>query len=259
MKLEDAITRARKIVVKIGSNSLTTGQGTFDVASIKRYAEQISSLIVQGKQIVLVSSGAVTAGASVTNNWVRKRDITYRQALSSIGQVELFNQWRQAFAANNKLIAQLLLTKEDFQDSRRNLNVRNTLFTLLDEGVVPIINENDTVTYDEIAIGDNDNLSAESAILWNADLLILLSDVDGIYTADPKANPDAEHIEVVQDIDELPSRITIGTTNEFGTGGIQTKLEAAAKTVRYGIEVALCKELGGKSTIFTTEIGRGKE
>jgi glutamate 5-kinase len=149
------------------------------------------------------------------------------------------HQWRKAFAMENLHIGQLLLTKDDFENEHRSLNIRNTLFTLVDEGVVPIINENDSVSFDEIKIGDNDNLSALTAILWSADLLILFTDENGIYTDNPKTNKEAKLIEVVNSIPELRNSIKIGETNAFGTGGIETKIQAAEKVCSYGIPMIL--------------------
>ena len=158
------------------------------------------------------------------------------------------SQWRKAFAENGIHIGQLLLTKEDFENNNRSLNIRNTLFTLVDEGVVPIINENDSVSTDEFSIGDNDNLSALTSILWSADMLILFSDIDGIYTDNPKTNKNAKLIEVVEDIPALRKSITIGETNAFGTGGIETKIQAAEKTTVYGIPLVLAN--GSKENVL---------
>ena len=149
------------------------------------------------------------------------------------------DKWRAAFGANGFHIGQLLLTKEDFEDEHRTLHMRNTLFTLVDESVVPIINENDSVSFDEIRIGDNDNLSALTAILWSADLLILYSDIDGVFTDNPKSHPEAKLVSTVRDIKELRSKIKIGETNAFGTGGIETKLQAAEKVTSFGIPMIL--------------------
>ncbi|MCR4715139.1 MAG: glutamate 5-kinase [Treponemataceae bacterium] len=239
MTVTETLSDARKIVIKIGSNTLAKADGTINIDFMKSFAEQCAALIKQGKQIVLVSSGAQVAGVSTIDRWSRKRDIHYRQALCSIGQVELMDKWRCSFADFGIHIGQLLLTKEDFEDDHRTLNMRNTLFTLVDEGVVPIINENDSVAFDEIRIGDNDNLSALTAILWNADVLVLFSDIDGVYTKNPKDNPDAKRIDVVDDIKKLYSEISIGSTNAFGTGGMGTKLEAAERVVAYGIPMIL--------------------
>jgi glutamate 5-kinase len=154
------------------------------------------------------------------------------------------HQWRKAFQQQGLHIGQLLLTKDDFENEHRSLNIRNTLFTLVDEGVVPIINENDSVSFDEIKIGDNDNLSALTAILWSADMLILFSDIDGVYSDNPKTNPNAKLIETVDNISDLRKSIKIGETNAFGTGGIETKIQAAEKVTEYGIEMLLSN--GGK-------------
>lgn len=243
--IQSTIQSARKIVIKIGSNTLAKEDGTINLDFMKDFARQCSDLMKAGKQIVLVSSGAQVAGVSTLDRWSRKKDIHYRQALCAIGQVELMDRWRQAFADFDLHIGQLLLTKEDFADDHRTLNMRNTLFTLVDEGVIPIINENDSVTFDEIRIGDNDNLSALTAVLWNADLLVLFSDIDGVFTDNPKKNPDAQLIEQVTNISELRTQIIIGETNSFGSGGMETKLEAAERTTSYGIPMILAN--GGKS------------
>jgi len=237
--ISKVIAESRKIVIKVGSNTLALADGTINRAFMADFAEQCADLVAAGKQVVLVSSGAQVAGVSTLDRWARKKDIHYRQALCAIGQVELMQNWREAFAARQLHIGQLLLTREDFNDDQRTLNMRNTIFTLVDEGVVPIINENDSVSYEEIRIGDNDNLSALTAILWSADLLILFSDIDGVYDKNPKGHADAAHIERVADVSELRAGITIGEANSFGTGGIATKLEAAEKVTAYGIPMLL--------------------
>jgi glutamate 5-kinase len=237
--IKKLIADSRKIVIKIGSNTLAKADGTINPAFMKDFAGQVAALMKAGKQVVIVSSGAQVAGVSTLDRWARKKDIHYRQALCAIGQVELMDNWRSAFAASSVHIGQLLLTKEDFLDDHRTLNMRNTIFTLVDESVVPIINENDSVSYDEIKIGDNDNLSALTAILWSADLLILLSDIDGVYDRNPKEFKDAKLIAEVPDIAALRGEITIGSTNGFGTGGMETKLEAAEKVTSYGIPMLL--------------------
>lgn len=262
--INDSLKKARKIVIKIGSNTLAKADGTQNTQFMEEFAQQCAELIKQGKQIILVSSGAQVAGVSTTKEWARKKDVHYRQALCAIGQVELMHQWRKAFQKQDLHIGQLLLTKDDFENEHRSLNIRNTLFTLVDEGVVPIINENDSVSFDEIKIGDNDNLSALTAILWSADLLILFSDIDGVYSDNPKTNPDASLIETVESIPELRKSIKIGETNAFGTGGMETKIQAAEKVTGYGIEMLLANgghqkaltgllEENSKGTLFSAE------
>ena len=246
--IADTFKSARKIVIKIGSNTLAKADGTQNTDFMKSFALQCKKLIDQGKQIVVVSSGAQVSGVSTLKEWARKKDVHFRQALCAIGQVELMAQWRKAFAEQNLHIGQLLFTKDDFENEHRSLNIRNTLFTLADEGVIPIINENDSVSIDEFQIGDNDNLSALTAILWSADLLILFSDIDGIYTDNPKTNKNATLIENVENIEDLRKSITIGSTNAFGTGGIETKIQAAEKTTVYGIPMLLAN--GSKENIL---------
>jgi glutamate 5-kinase len=238
------IAGARKIVFKFGSNTLADKKGKIDPFFLEEFAEQAAALIKEGKQIVIVSSGAQVAGLSTMDKWARKKDIHYRQALCAVGQVKLMGAWGQAFAKQDLHIAQILLTQDDFGDQIRTLNMRNTLFTLVDEGIIPIINENDTVSVEEIKIGDNDTLAAQSAILWSADLLVLFSDIDGLYDKNPKEHPDAELVPEVRDIAAVKRNIIIGSTNSFGTGGIATKLFAAERATGYGIPTILAH--GGK-------------
>ena len=233
------IIDARKITIKIGSNTLAGKDGKINSAFLAEFAEQTAALVRNGKQIVIVSSGAQVAGLSTMDKWARKKDIHYRQALCAVGQVELMDAWRRSFNHHNLHIAQILLTREDFNDPNRTLNMRNTLFTLVDEGVITIINENDTVSVEEIKIGDNDTLAARSAILWSADLLILLSDIDGLYDKNPKEHTDAKLLEEVRDIESVRKSISIGAANDFGTGGIATKLDAAELALSYGISAIL--------------------
>lgn len=248
MTIQETICNSRKIVIKIGSNTLAKTDGTQNTDFMSNFANQCKHLVDMGKQIVVVSSGAQVSGVSTLKEWPRKKDVHFRQALCAIGQVELMAQWRKAFLEQGLHVGQLLLTKEDFENDHRSLNIRNTLFTLSDEKVIPIINENDSVSTDEFSIGDNDNLSALTAILWSADLLILFSDIDGIYTDNPKTNPDAKFIQEVKNIGDLRKNIKIGATNAFGTGGIETKIQAAEKTTVYGIPVLLAN--GGKENII---------
>lgn len=247
--IKQTIENARKIVIKIGSNTLAKADGTINTDFLQNLSASCAELIKKGKQIVIVSSGAQVGGLSTISGWARRKDIHYRQALCAIGQVELIDKWRESFNAHDIHIGQLLLTKDDFENDHRSLNIRNTLFTLVDEGVVPVINENDSVSIEEFSIGDNDNLSALTAILWSADLLILFSDIDGVYTDNPKTNKDAKIIETVTSIEDLRKQITIGSTNSFGTGGIETKLQAAQKASSFGIPTILAN--GGKKDIIT--------
>jgi glutamate 5-kinase len=242
------IADARKIVFKFGSNTLADKDGRINPVFLEEFAGQAAALIKTGKQIVIVSSGAQVAGLSTMDKWARKRDLHYRQALCAVGQVELMGAWKRALGNHGIHIAQILLTGDDFNDSIRTLNMRNTLITMVDEGIIPIINENDTVSVEEIKIGDNDTLAARSAILWSADLLVLFSDIDGLYSSNPKEHPDAELIGEVRDIEAVKKTITIGSANSFGTGGIATKLKAAALVIPYGIPTIIAN--GGRPRVL---------
>lgn len=255
-KLSQIIGSSRKIVIKIGSNVLSTDTGTVNNQLLHNIVEQACELMKLGKQVIIVSSGAGICGVGAINKWERRGDINYKQALCAIGQVELMMAYKEYFADFDVHVAQMLLTREDFNDPTRTLNIRNTLFTLVDEGVVPIINENDSVSVEEIKIGDNDTLSALAANLWNADLLVLLSDIDGLYDKDPKSNGDARLIEEIHGVDRLLEEIDVRGTSSFGTGGIVTKIEAARKVNSYGIPMIL---LNGKKMNILLDGMREKE
>lgn len=233
------ISESRKIVIKLGSNTISDETGKVNRDIMKAITGQVMELIKQGKRVVLVSSGAGSCGVAAINKWSRKSDINYKQALCAIGQVELMNAYKELFGEYGVHVAQLLLTKEDFLDHHRELNIRNAMFTLIDEGVVPIINENDSVSVDEIKIGDNDTLSAYVANLWAADLLILMSDINGVYDKDPNTYDDAVLIESVSDVKALRASISTEGKSTFGTGGIVTKLNAAEIVNEYGIAMLL--------------------
>jgi len=259
--IQELIRSSKKIVIKIGSNTLAKDDGTICREFLENLGEDVHQLMSEGKQVVIVSSGARIAGVSTIGKWMRKEDINYKQALCAIGQVELMDAYRRVFEKYGTHIGQILYTREDFLEGARSLNIRNTLFTLADEGVIPIINENDSVCVDEIKIGDNDTLAAYTANIWNADLLIMLSDIDGIYSENPKNCEDAKLVELVENIDELRANIEIGCGNDFGTGGIETKIEAASKVGAYKIPMILSngkvphiidklKKGEGKGTLF---------
>lgn len=245
---ENVIKNSHKIVIKIGSSTITSEDGIINKSFLENLAKQVKSLIDEGKQVVIVSSGARIAGVSTLGKWSRKEDVSYKQALCAIGQVELMDSYRVVFGKEDIHVAQILLTNEDFKHKTRTLNIRNTLFTLLDEKVIPVINENDTVCVDEIKIGDNDMLAAQTTVLWNADLLILLSEMDGVYDKSPVEFKDAKLIEEVYDIDELEKNISIGKGSSFGTGGVGTKIKAARLVNDYGINMIVAN--GRKESII---------
>ena len=257
MTIQELFAEARKIVFKFGSNTLATDEGDINSSFLDEFAAQTAALAAKGKQVVIVSSGAQVAGLSTMGKWARKRDIHYRQALCAVGQVRLMEAWGRAFEPHGICTAQILLTREDFSNPIRTLNMRNTLFTLVDEGIIPVINENDSVSVEEIKIGDNDTLAANSAVLWSADLLVLFSDIDGLYSKNPKEFPDAELIETVRDIDLARKNISMGAASSFGTGGIATKLDAAQKAFSYGIPTVLAH--GGRPSCLEALVsGRQK-
>jgi glutamate 5-kinase len=235
----DLIQDSRKIVIKIGSNVLSNDNGEVNKETLHNIVEQVIGLIKLGKHVIIVSSGAGICGVVAINKWSRRGDINYKQALCAIGQVELMNAYKEVFAQHGIHVGQMLLTRDDFGDHIRTLNIRNTLFTLVDEGVVTIINENDSVSVEEIKIGDNDTLGALTANLWNADLLIVMSDIDGVFDKNPKDDQNAELIEEVYDIDGLLMEIDASGTSSFGTGGIVTKIQAARRVNEYGIPMLL--------------------
>jgi glutamate 5-kinase len=255
-KISQIIGSSKKIVIKIGSNVLSTENGAVNNELLHNIVEQACELMKLGKQVIVVSSGAGICGVGAINKWERRGDINYKQALCAIGQVELMMAYKEYFADFDVHVAQMLLTREDFNDPSRTLNIRNTLFTLVDEGVVPVINENDSVSVEEIKIGDNDTLSALAANLWNADLLVLLSDINGLYDKDPKSNGDARLIEEIHGTDRLLDEIDVRGTSSFGTGGIVTKIEAARKVNSYGIPMIL---LNGKKMDIMLDAMREKE
>lgn len=238
-KTAEILNRSRKIVIKVGTNTLSREDGSINRDFVHNLAEQIAELLKQNKQVVLVSSGARICGVSSIGKWKRKEDIHYKQALCAIGQVELMNSWKEFFKNHRIPIGQLLLTREDFGDAIRTLNIRNTLFTLVDEGVVPIVNENDSISVEEIKIGDNDNLAALTACLWNADLLVLLSDIDGVYDKNPRDNASARLLRQIKQEDPILKQIETGASGSFGTGGIASKIEAARRVNSYGIPMIL--------------------
>ena len=238
-KAAEILAGSRKIVLKIGSNVLAGDGGVLNVERVRQISEQALALMNAGKRVVIVSSGAGVSGAAAIGRIKRKDDIIYKQALCAVGQVELMMEYKKHFAAGGKVVGQILMTTENFHDDESSLNVRNTLFTLLDEDVVPIINENDSVCTREFSFGDNDNLAALTANLWNADLLIIMSDVDGVYDSNPKENAGAHLIEEVSDLDALGGQIVTGGTSSFGRGGMDSKLEAAKTVGEYGIPMLL--------------------
>ena len=237
--MREKVTGARRWVVKIGS-ALLTGDGRgLDQAAMAVWVEQLAALRASGAQVVLVSSGAVAAGMSRLG-WSERPKTTHDlQAAAAIGQMGLVQAWESSFQRHGLSTAQVLLTHDDLSDRKRYLNGRSTLRALLDVGVVPIVNENDTVVTDEIRFGDNDTLAALVANLVEADLLVILTDRDGMYNADPRHNPDAELISEARADDPALDAVAGGVGGALGRGGMQTKLRASRLAARSGAHTVI--------------------
>ncbi|GIM45065.1 glutamate 5-kinase [Collibacillus ludicampi] len=230
----------KRIVVKVGSSSLTDERGIICMERMKTLVESLVRLKQEANtEVLLVSSGAVAAGLGHLQ-WSRTMiTMPEKQAAAAVGQGLLIETYKHLFAEYGEMIAQLLLTRGDIEDRKRYVNIRNTLETLLHYGIIPIVNENDTVAVDEIRFGDNDTLGSWVGILAEADLVILLTDIDGLYTANPKEHPDARRIEVVKEITPELEKAAGGTGSVHGTGGMKTKLQAAKIAMQAGIELVI--------------------
>ena len=229
---------AKRVVVKVGSGVLTKDNG-LNLKVIGSITRQICRLIDTDREVILVSSGAMASGVLKVGLSKRPDEIPKRQAVAAVGQAGLIMEYEKAFAKCKKKVAQILLTSDDLTNRKRYLNARNTLCTLLSWKVVPIINENDTVAVEEIKFGDNDNLAAMITLLLDADLLINLTDIDGLYTKDPRGNPDAELISVVPVIKKDIEKIAGDIPGALGTGGMLSKIKAAKKITAAGIPMVI--------------------
>ncbi len=231
-----------RIVLKVGTNLLTAGGDRIDGGALGGIATQVTALRDAGAQVVLVSSGAIAAGRQRLGEHDASADVRSRQALAAVGQGRLMVAWDGLFELEGVVVAQALLTRTDLADRQGYLNARTTLMTLLDRGVLPIVNENDVVAVDEIedsVLGDNDALSAQVANLVDADLLLILTDIGGLYTSDPARDPDATLIERVEAIDDAVRDAARGTPGRLGRGGMVTKVEAAETATAYGADVVI--------------------
>lgn len=245
-KSRELLRNKRRIVVKIGSSSLTHREtGEMDYIRMEKLVRELSDLRNQGKDVVLVTSGAIAAGKNLLNMEKIHRDsgaetMAAKQACSAVGQARLMMTYQKLFAEYNQVAAQILMTKNTIVDNLNRYNAHNTFSELLRLGAIPVVNENDTVATYEIEIGDNDTLSAIVAALVEADLLILLSDIDGLYTDDPRTNPNAEFIEQVDEITEdLMHMGKESTGSDVGTGGMNTKLIAASIATKSNVDMVI--------------------
>jgi len=229
------LKNVKRIVVKVGSSVITGANAGLDAAVIGRLAKDLSAVVGKTREVLLVSSGAVAAGRKELGMGEKPRTIPQKQAAAAVGQSRLMHAYEEAFENFNHKVAQVLLTRDDLADRQRFLNARATLDTLLACRVIPIINENDTVAVDEIKFGDNDNLSALVTNLTEAQLLVILTDIEGLYDADPRVNPDARLIPLVRGITREIEKAAGGAGTTVGTGGMATKLAAARKVGRSGV------------------------
>ena len=227
-----------RIVIKIGTSTLTHKNGCVNIRRIETLCKVISDMKNAGNDVVMVSSGAIGMGVGKLSLKKRPDDIPTKQAAAAVGQCELMYLYDKMFSEYNNTVAQILLTKDDIAIPRRKRNTQSTFNTLLEMGIIPVVNENDTVSTDEIEIGDNDNLSAMVAELVNADLLVLFSDIDGLYDHDPHIDKNAKIIPVVEDVESV--RDTAGAAGtKRGTGGMVTKLDAAERATHSGINMII--------------------
>lgn len=227
-KIREAIKDKKRIVVKIGSSSVIHPEtGGMDFVKLEKLARYLTDIHNQGKDVVLVSSGAVGMGVQALGLPKRPASIARKQACAAVGQGELIGVYERFFKEYNQQIAQVLLTKYTMINSESRMNAKNTFIELLDMGVIPIVNENDTVATEELEFGDNDTLAAIVCALVKGDLLILLTDIDGFYTDDPHKNPDAQIIPIVEEINENIEGMAKGVTSRYGTGGMAAKIAAA--------------------------------
>lgn len=227
------------IVVKVGTSTLTHSTGMLNIRHIEHLTKVLSDLKNGGHKVVLVSSGAIGMGVGKLNLSKKPTDMPTKQAAAAIGQCELMYTYDKLFAEYNHTVAQILLTGDDVKDTTRHENIKNTIARLLELNVLPIINENDTISTDEIAVGDNDTLAAIVGVTVSADLVVLLSDIEGLYTGDPHTDKNATLISEVKVIDDEIRALAGGAGSKLGTGGMSTKINAATLCAENGIDMVI--------------------
>lgn len=233
------IPTAKRIVIKVGTSTLSHSTGKLNFQRIEKLVRELADLANQGKEIILVTSGAVSAGMDRLGLKEKPKTIPEKQAAAAVGQGILLHTYEKIFGEYGQIVAQVLLTREDSVNRKRYANSRNTLLTLLSMGVIPIINENDAVAVDELKIGDNDTLSAMVASIVDADVLIILSDVEGVFTANPQSDPTAALIPEISDITPEIEDLAGGPGSMRGTGGMYTKIQAAKIAVNSGVVMVI--------------------
>ncbi len=245
-----------RIVVKVGTSTLTHSTGRINIRRVELLCRVLSDLKNAGHEIILVSSGAIGMGVGKLSLSGKPQDMPTKQAAAAVGQCELMYIYDREFSDYNHTIAQILITNSDVENPKNHQNFINTLTRLLEFGALPIINENDTVSTEEIEIGDNDTLGAIVATSINADLLILLSDIDGLYNKDPHKNSDAVLLSVVPELTDEIKSMGAGKGTELGTGGMQTKLKAAGMVMSKGIDMVIAN---GQNPELLYDIAEGKK
>lgn len=249
-----------RIVVKVGTSTLTNDQGANNLRSFDRLARVLSDIQNMGQEVVLVSSGAIALGANRMKQKTRPASMREKQAAAAVGQCSLMNLYGKLFNGYDKIIAQILLSAEDMNQEEKKENLTNTFNALLEMGVIPVVNENDSVSYTEIQsedrlFGDNDMLSAVVAVLCRARKLVILSDIDGFYTRDPRLHPDAELIGRITEIDDRVHALAGGAGSRRGRGGMQTKLQAAQLATSQGIDTIIAN---GKNPAALYDVLKGE-
>lgn len=244
-----------RIVIKIGTSTLAHKSGLLNIRRVEELCKVMSDLKNAGNQVILVSSGAIGMGAGKLSLSEKPSDIPTKQAAAAVGQCELMYTYDKLFSEYNHTVAQILITGGDIEHSVRKVNFENTMCRLLELGAIPIINENDSIATDEIVIGDNDTLGAIVATAINADLLILLSDIDGLFTADPHKDKNAVLLTRVEEITPEIESMTGGAGSKFGTGGMATKIRAARIATEAGIDMIIAN---GKEPNVLYDIVEGK-
>ena len=230
----------KRVVIKVGTSSLTHSEtGQLDFIKMEKLVRELADLNNRGKEVILVSSGAIAVGRKAIGMKERPSSLAVKQACASIGQARLMMVYQKLFMEYNQTASQILMTKNTLVNEVNRGNARNTFETLLEMGAIPIVNENDTVSTYEIQFGDNDTLSAVVSALVQADLLILLSDIDGLFTDDPNRNPEARFIEYVDRVDERFEKMAKGSSSDVGTGGMSTKLGAARLATSAGADMII--------------------
>ena len=245
--LREKLKDKKRIVIKVGTSSLTHPEtGSTDLITLEKLVRELTDLHNRGKEVILVSSGAIAVGRKTIGMKERPTKLSTKQACASIGQARLMMIYQKLFMEYNQVASQILMTKNTLVNGENRLNARNTFETLLSMGVIPIVNENDTISTYEIQFGDNDTLSAVVAALTQADLLILLSDIDGLFTDDPNKNPNAEFIDYVDHVDAHFEKMGKGSASDVGTGGMSTKLKAARLATSAGADMVIAngKDMG---------------